>query len=312
MRLSLLLALGATFLVKAQNLTPELLYYNFENVAGSTVPNLATNPSTGTATATIVGNYTVGANGVCPGNALIGTSSTSAYLNPNWNFNLNGSWSIHMKLGNYINNVTGTLYYFFGDSSSQFRAFTNGLAGSNNIMLRGNNISDITLNGVFDTNQNSQKDVVFTYDHTTGVLKGYVNGVLNATVNTSTGLNLSGSTFKIGGYGSNTGLKTGMTMDEFGLYSRALTDSEVAALAANCSLLAVEEAGTASPTKTKVFVHNSELILSRGYLGNYQILDASGRVVDAGSSKSNTIDISKLSKGVYYIKTDEVNIRFIY
>ena len=312
MKLKLLFLLGASIFINAQSLTPELLYYNFENVTGVSVPNLATSPPSGTANATIVGNLTVGNNVVCPGKSLVGSSSSSSdnYLDTAWNMNISGSWSLHLKLGNFVNGSDTTLYYFFGDDSSEFRAFTNGIAYANNVILRGSNIPDITINNVFDTTQASQKDLIFTYDSATGVFKGYLNGVLATTVNGNTNITMNGGRLKVGGYSSNTGLKTGQTLDEFGFYSRALTASEVLTLSSDCSLLSVNE-GEVTKEVVKFVVMENILKCNKGKIGAYQIFDMSGKLILSNLSKSNQIDISSLVKGVYVIKTNDVTQRFV-
>lgn len=313
MKLNLLLLLGASAFLSAQNLTPELLYYNFETATGANVPNLATNPPVNATTATIMGAPTVGNNIVCPGKALVGSggSSTSNYLASNWNMSLSGSWSVHLKLGNFVNGTDSTLYYFFGDATTEFRCFTNGVAGTNNVILRSNAFPDITINNVFDANAADQKDVVFTYSGSTGQLKGYLNGVLVTTVSGNVGLTLSGGAFKVGGYSSNTGLKAGMTMDEFGLFSRELTAAEVVSLAANCSLLAVDDV---KPVKEPVkYVINGDYLQSTtDKIGAYQIFDMSGKMIISNTTKTNQIDISSLVKGVYVIKANGISQRFVY
>ncbi|MEZ4687650.1 MAG: hypothetical protein R3B47_16775 [Bacteroidia bacterium] len=57
---------------------PELLYYQF-NGSGTTVPNRASNPPSGSGNGTIVGNLSQGGTGGLNGTgSLIGTGSTSS------------------------------------------------------------------------------------------------------------------------------------------------------------------------------------------------------------------------------------------
>ncbi len=83
------------------------------------------------------------------GGGLIGSgvTSTTDFLNTGWAPNLGASsWTISLYLnGNYSGS---TLYYFFGDgNTASLRAFTNGVAGPNNILLRGAGLTDITATG---------------------------------------------------------------------------------------------------------------------------------------------------------------------
>lgn len=95
-------------------LTPEVLYYDF-NGSGTTVPNLASAPPPGTATANIMGGVTQGGSSICNG-TLIGTgvSSTTDYLNTGWAPNLGtGAWTISIRSENIT--ASATLFYIFGD-----------------------------------------------------------------------------------------------------------------------------------------------------------------------------------------------------
>ncbi|MBC7864995.1 MAG: hypothetical protein IAF38_18620, partial [Bacteroidia bacterium] len=81
---------------------PEILYYKFDG-SGTSVPNLASAPPSGTANATIMGGITQGGtSGQCKG-ALIGSgiTSTTDYLNTGYAPNLTGtSWTISMWTSN--------------------------------------------------------------------------------------------------------------------------------------------------------------------------------------------------------------------
>ena len=104
-----LFLIGVTLLFLQQNQviaqTPELLYYRFDG-SGTSIPNEASSPPTGTETATIIGDQTQGSEGQCLG-ALIGTGSSSAsnYVKTGWIPNLGGSsWKISLwinKIPNY-------------------------------------------------------------------------------------------------------------------------------------------------------------------------------------------------------------------
>ena len=239
-----LFLIGFTLLFLQQNQviaqTPELLYYRF-NGSGTSVPNEASTPPAGTETATINGDQTQGSEGQC-GGALIGTgsSSTSNFVNSGWIPNLGGSsWTLSL----WINNVSNysQLWYIFGEvNTNGFRCFTNGVAGADNFWLRGGGLTDVAVNGGAAA---GPKAIAFVYDNTLNNVKAYLNGVLVNTVAQGT-VNLTGTgPFKVGGYSANLGLASGSLMDEFRLYNRALSATEVAAIAGNICLCYIDADG---------------------------------------------------------------------
>lgn len=208
-------------------LTPEILYYNF-NGTGTSVPNLSSTPAVAP-TATIMGGITQGGTTLCKG-SLIGTgvSANTDYLNTGWTPNLGtGSWSVSFRTSGISTNAT--LYYIFGDGgpSNTFRCFTNGVAGSTNWILRGAGLTDIYINGGA---LSTATMCTYVYDQPLAQVRAYLNGVLVSTVaQGAVNLNLTGP-LKVMGYGSNVGAPAGGCLDEFRLYSRALTAAEVAQL----------------------------------------------------------------------------------
>ncbi len=213
-------------LVNGQNI-PEVLYYKF-NGAGTTVPNYASAPPPGTATATIMGGVTQGGTTLCQG-SLIGTgaASTTDYLNTGWAPNLGaGSWTISFRTTGISTNAT--LYYIFGDiNTASFRCFTNGVAGSTNWILRGAGLTDIYINGGALMTPTM---CTFVYDNALANVKGYLNGVLVTTV-AQGAVNMTGTgPLKVMGYSTNVGAPSGGLIDEFRFYSHALTAGEVAQL----------------------------------------------------------------------------------
>jgi parallel beta-helix repeat protein len=199
--------------------TPELIYYDFDT-PGTTVPNLATTP-VGTNPAPMTG-VTIGGTGLS-GTALVGTggSSSSHAVNTGWNTNLNGSFTISF----WTSDITpsGTLWYIWGDAGAgSFRCFTNGVAGANNWLVRGGGLPDLEVTGGATVNPNV---IHVVYDAPAGTYKAYVDGVLVNTVTAPTSNTMSGSGFTVGGYSSSSGL-SGL-MDEFRVYDRALSDSEI-------------------------------------------------------------------------------------
>ncbi len=309
-KIYLFLLMNTFFALKAQ--TPEILYYKFEGTV-SNIPNLATNPPAGTQTGQIVGNLTLGNNTTCLGNGLIGSGSTgtSNYFDTKWNLALSGSWTIHLKFNNYTSDVT-TVYYLLGDAltgGNSFRMFTNGAPGTGGVRLTANGMSNVDIPGVFSTTP-ALVDLIFVYDSSLQNIKAYLNGVLKTTVAQSAPLVFNGALFKLGTYGTNTGMKAGMTMDEFGLFNRAITDTEIASLNNFCSNLSTAE--VKKDNNAQIVVKGNNLILTKGNFGKYGIYDLSGRQIQIGDESSNSVGIGLLQKGIYIIKYGNVSERFKY
>jgi hypothetical protein len=203
---------------------PEILYYKF-NTGTTTTPNLAI-PGQGTPEATLF-TQTMGSGGQF-GNALIGAGGTgsSSYVNTGWNMNLGtSSWTISFWMSGTF---TGTTYLFGNDITTSFRCFTNGAAGTGNITLRG--ASTATFANVNVTGVIPGSNVIhFVYDNTVPEIRTYVNGVFQSAV-PQPALNLNAAIpFKVGGYGTANSFPVGDKLDEFRLYSRALSAAEITA-----------------------------------------------------------------------------------
>ncbi|HEU4719038.1 MAG TPA: LamG-like jellyroll fold domain-containing protein [Bacteroidia bacterium] len=209
--------------------TPDVLYYKFDG-SGTSVPNMSSNPPAGTTTATIMGGLSQGPTGQC-GGALIGSGNAAStdYLNTNWQTNLTSasSWTISFWTSNVQG--TSTLYYIFGDvNANSFRCFTNGVALANNWILRGTGLNDVLATGGAQTTPTL---TTFVYDAVAGNIYAYVNGTLVNTVAEPGPFSfVSSGPFKVMGYSSNVGMSAGGLLDEFRLYSYALTPAEVASL----------------------------------------------------------------------------------
>jgi ELWxxDGT repeat protein len=201
---------------------PERMYYKFDG-SGTPVPNLASAP-VGSNPASIQGAMSQGGTGQFGGGLLgSGGLSSTDRLNTGWATSLSGSWTISLYLRNIPSSAT--LFYFFGDSTaSTFRCFTNGVAGANNLMLRGTGITDVLVSNAAVT---AATVTHFVYDATVPEIRAYLNGVLVNTVAQSP-ITISGAgPFLVGGYSASTGIPSGGVLDEFRLYSRALAPAEV-------------------------------------------------------------------------------------
>lgn len=207
---------------QAQLALPEHLYYRFNEGSGTSTANTAS-PGSGAANGTLVGSLGLGATGV-QGGALAGATTSESYVDTGWATNLGtGNWTIafwHSSLGS----VSSTVHYLFGDGGAGvFRGFTGGVAGGQGLILRGP-LTDVLISNLSLTENNH---VAFVYDSSAGNVKGYLNGVLNTTVNQGA-LNLNGTGFLVGNYqSSQQGLASGRWMDEFMVFGRALSASEV-------------------------------------------------------------------------------------
>ena len=224
----------------SNTLIPEILYYKF-NGTGTTVTNLASAPPAGTSVATIQGGLSQGGSGICNG-SLVGTGITSNtdYLNTGWNTQLTSSWTISFKTSGITPSVT--LFYIFGDiTANSFRCFTNGVAGPDNWILRGGGMTDVLVPGAATI---APHTTTFVYDAIAGNIKAYLDGVLVNTVSQPPLSIIGTDPFKVSGYSSTVGLPAGGLMDEFSIYSRALSSTEVQVLSGGCNNPSVTSTGT--------------------------------------------------------------------
>jgi hypothetical protein len=203
---------------------PELIYYKFDEGAGTTTANFA-NPGAGSNPATLAGltfNGTGFSGASLAGN---GGSSNLNYVSTGWNTSLgSGDWTIAM----WISPLTSSSpdpFYFFGDAGAgSLRMFTSGVAEAGNLILRGP-LTDTLISSLSTTNANH---VAWVYSSSAGAIYAYLNGTLANTVSQVSLLNIPvGSGFKVGGYSSTTGMPAGHWLDEFQIYSRALSDADV-------------------------------------------------------------------------------------
>lgn len=208
---------------------PEILYYDFSGVTASVV-NLVPTPPLGAATGTILGGLTQGEEfGVCTGGGLTGDgqSSNSSYVDSGWIPDLGaGSWTVSFLASNVPSDASTR--YIWGDvNTGGWRCFSGGVAGAGNWIMRGP-IPDITVSGGA---QLTTTMTTFVYDASVPELRAYLDGALVSTVPVATTPNVSGAgPFKVGGYSSNNSLPLGAMLDEFRVYRRALSTTEVASV----------------------------------------------------------------------------------
>jgi hypothetical protein len=207
---------------------PELLYYKFNEPAGTTTVNYAI-PGVGAATATVNG-HTLGGVGQFGGGVVgIGGSSSTNFVDTGWVTALGtGSWTLGFWLDNRTTNPGAILQYLCCDNTAaSFRIFSNGVAGAENLILRGP-LTDVLITG--GASYSSVTSVAWVYDSTVPEIRAYLNGVLaNTVAQPALDINGSGANFKVVGYDSSGTLLPNGVMDEFRLYSRALSAAEIAA-----------------------------------------------------------------------------------
>ncbi|MGQ0739750.1 MAG: proprotein convertase P-domain-containing protein [Bacteroidota bacterium] len=204
-------------------LVPERLYYKFNGV-GATVPNQATAPPPGTGTANLIG-LTQGNVGKC-GGALVGAGTANQSLNTNWATNMAGNWTISFWLG--PNQIDNNPSYLWGDvTAGAFRCFYGGAALTNNVLVRGGS-GDVLITGVNPT----ATFITVVYNGVNTVV--YKNGTAPQTYAVTFPGNTGPGPFRVGGY--STLASVNGRLDEFGMYSRALSAAEVLALFNACPL----------------------------------------------------------------------------
>lgn len=270
---------------------PELLHYKFSGT-GASVPNLASAPPSGTATATIMGGLAqtgTDLNTAGDGNSLVGSGLTSStdYLNTGWATSLTGSWTISFVTSNI--GPSGTLYYIFGDANAAlFRCFTNGVAGPSNWILRGP-LTDVLIPGGATV---ATHRTTFVYDSVAGNIRGYLDGTLVATV-AQAPLTISGSgPFKVVGYATNVGAPAGGLLDDFRVYNRALSAVEVANIDTGPTAVSSAPVGSpaASATSMNFIVTFSEAV--SGVTAGDFILTATGSAVGTVGTPSTADGIA--------------------
>jgi hypothetical protein len=200
---------------------PEYMYYKFD--AAGNQQNYASAP-VGNNPATLNG-LTVGSTGQF-GTALVGNglSSGTNNLNTDWATNLSSTgWTISFWVNNFPATAATTFYYFGDASAGSIRCFTGGVAGNGNLWLRGTGFTDVPINAIPST------PTVIHLVYTGSAVRVYFNGVFNSSV-AQGAVSFSGpGPFLVGGYSTSNSINPGTLLDEFRIYSRPLSDAEVAA-----------------------------------------------------------------------------------
>ena len=200
--------------------TPDLIWYRFDEPAGSTTTRNFAVPGVGNLNAPVNGHQLGG--GVL---TSIGGSSTTNFVDTGWDGATgSNSFSVYLEVRNpAVGNAT--LEYFFGNASVGQRAFDDGVAGDTGIAFRFGG-------GPFATAFNaaapgSSHEVAFVFDTTTDQGFAYVDGTLVDTIGGLTTVNVTAGLLKVAGYSSLTSHQAGTQMNDFRVYGRALAASEL-------------------------------------------------------------------------------------
>jgi len=214
----------------AQISNPDVLHLTFNSPISSTgkIANFASNASKYADSADVLGlNLTNG--GAC-GMALEGNGgkSTTNRVNTNAKVNLNESWTIAFWVDGLV--LPNNNYLFSSIGWNGFRCYTNGAAGSGNIMLRTTSGISLIIGGVVDT---AKHDIIFVHDRNNKVLKAYKDGKYHTAASYTDSLVGSISNrdaFVIAGYGSSNSINSGALIDEFMIYSYAIDTTKLGTL----------------------------------------------------------------------------------
>ena len=208
---------------------PEYMYYKFDDLDGNQMLNYAP-PATrlGDEFATVHGG-TIGPDGQF-GNAWISSGTTPNYIETGWtNDQLSGSWTISM----WIDGIT---------SSSSYIGFETNTANGNNWRIWTPN-GGITMRTTGATGWSNPPAasympyptgsavLTWVYDHVTGDLTKYVDGVLHATHSMNPNITIEIGSFDLAAYSNTTTnrIEANGKIDEFRFYSRALDAAEIEA-----------------------------------------------------------------------------------
>ena len=205
----------------APSAVPDLIWYTFDEPAGSTTTKNFAVPGAGFADAPVLGHQL--GDGLLMG---VGGGSATNYVNTGWNGATGtNSFSVYFELKNAPTANT-TLEYFFGNESVGQRAFDDGVAGDHGIGLRFG--GGAFANALGASEPGTSHEVAFVFDTVLDTGFAYVDGVM---VNSVTGLstvNVTAGNFKVAGYWTNTfnAMQAGTSLNDFRVYGRALAASE--------------------------------------------------------------------------------------
>jgi hypothetical protein len=281
---------------QAQTL-PELMYFRFNTVTAGVTPNDAPSGTRVCAGGTLNGTQTIGGAGQF-GAAAVGVAGASSAnnINTGWATNLPGDWTISLWLN--VPTSTATRYYFGDLNTSSLRCFSGGAAGTG-----------LRLTGPFTINTTipltpGPTVVHFVHNDAANTVSAYVNGVFDLSVSTTAG-NLSGAgPFYVTAYSATNNCLDG-SMDEFRMYNRALSPTEIASTW-NVDLFAAQCAVVTNLNVTGITSNSADIAWdpvagSTGY--EYVVDQTATDPAGAGTpiSGTNTTVTGLLSSTTYYV-----------
>jgi hypothetical protein len=205
---------------------PELLYYPFDEAGGSTTENLA-DPGVGLDPAPVNGHLLGVATGQF-GGALqgVGGSSNTNFVDTGWTPGLGDS---DFTLGFWIDANGVSMTQLFGICGEPTSLFVTSIGPFLKLHLVHLGLpAALAIHAMPGGIPAGPASFAWVRDGGAGVVRMYVDGVLVGTDPTPT-VTLNGlSPFKVGGVTPLRALPLGVSLDEFRLYARALSSSEIA------------------------------------------------------------------------------------
>lgn len=184
--------------------------------------------------------------GVAPGGSFALAGDTTLSINggdSGWVTNLPNGVTIAFCIDTSGHALVGgnAFSYLWGDNTAtSFRCFTDGAAGSNNMLFRGGGLGDTLCPN--SHGPQGWTHVAFVYDAAAGESRAYVNGSRVNTVAQTANVAIMGTgNFHVGGYtGSTDAMDTNQFMDDFMLFDSAMSDAQINSLALAASCLTQE------------------------------------------------------------------------
>jgi len=209
--------------------TPDLLYYEFDEPSGTDTANSAT-PGVGANPASVGTHVLSGAGGQF-GGALesVGGAGATSFVNTGWATQFSGDFTIAFWLDMTGATALNPFMYLLGDlSAGSLRCFTNGAAGVGNLTLRSTPWpTGVVVPGGAD--MAAPHHIAFVYAASAGELRGYRDGVRVVTATVAAASYSGTGPFRVGAYSTTSPMASGVKLDEFRMYSSALSDAQIAA-----------------------------------------------------------------------------------
>ena len=196
---------------------PDLIWYRFEagDARNDAIPGVGNGSPNAGVSFTPVGLCATQPGGAASlGGSAIDTGWPMALGNSDWTV---GMW-LDLRTGG-----NGFQYVWGVSTASQFRAFL----GTGGAVLLSGASPQPTVSVPGAANTTTPSHVVYCYDSSVPEIRGYLNGVLTTTAAVNGVLNLTFTeTFRVMTH-TNTTMIAGNTIDDFRLYSRCISQSEI-------------------------------------------------------------------------------------